>query len=306
MLGVRAVMCVRLSDLPSWGLGHHTWLSPLVSRPPCSGCFSYICTCISTIYLFTLLDENYFQRSDSIASPVNAFAKNRSPWPRLRAGATRAMVQQLMNEPDLDAILQWSVMQKFMDELSETEEEASGSSDDMALGESLVALESRQAPGRRPHPGTSVRRPRRWLIGCIIRHFQVLCLHRPHDARIPHAGVNGGFAVRHRLWCWCVRAGRADIYVARRRAWKRLTPPWKSHGHPTNPRPAAPAECRAGRAQNVHVVQPQLKQGPSATPSRRLRRRAGPPEIGGQSQERDRLTCTPWAPALLARRAPEL
>ena len=91
------------------------------------------------------------------------------------------MVQQLLNEPDLDAILQWSVMQKFMDELSETEEEASGSSDDMALGESLVALESRRAPGRRPHPGTSVRRPRRWLIGCIIRNFQVLCLHRPHD-----------------------------------------------------------------------------------------------------------------------------
>lgn len=50
------------------------------------------------------------------------------------------MVQQLLNEPDLDTILQWSVMQKFMDELSETEEEASGSSDDMAPSESLVAL----------------------------------------------------------------------------------------------------------------------------------------------------------------------
>tara|TARA_B110001452_G_scaffold60087_1_gene46821 strand:+ start:305 stop:520 length:216 start_codon:yes stop_codon:yes gene_type:complete len=57
------------------------------------------------------------------------------------------MVQQLLNEPDLDAILQWSVMQKFMDELSETEEEASGSSDDMALRESLVALPSERPGG---------------------------------------------------------------------------------------------------------------------------------------------------------------
>jgi len=39
---------------------------------------------------------------------------------------------------DIDTVLSWSVMQKFMDELSETEEEASGSSDDMvSVGDAL-------------------------------------------------------------------------------------------------------------------------------------------------------------------------
>ena len=33
------------------------------------------------------------------------------------------MVQQLLSDADLDTIMQWRVMQRFMDELSETEDD---------------------------------------------------------------------------------------------------------------------------------------------------------------------------------------
>ena len=48
--------------------------------------------------------------------------------------ARRSMVQQLLSDADLDTIMQWRVMQRFMDELSETEDDTGSSdkSDDLA------------------------------------------------------------------------------------------------------------------------------------------------------------------------------